>query len=160
MSISWFFLLELTRCSVLCKGSYITNAVDPARVWVGYDNSFNFIKSLTTKLKYFHCELPGCLLEVVDFVCTFNGEYYDIPLNMTSNNENRGNISCLGNLISKRFMFYVKSIKSIDYKWLKISSLTDSGTSVVVSWSYLECGGIIGISSLVLVKRLMTNKQR
>lgn len=59
---------------------------------------------MTAKLKDFHCEIPGSLLEVLDFVCTFNSEYDDFPLNKTSSNENGENRSCLGNLISMRFI--------------------------------------------------------
>lgn len=64
---------------------------------VAYGISIKLNNSLTAKLKDFHCEIPGCVLEVVDFVCTFNGEFADIPLNIISSNENEG---CLGNLIS------------------------------------------------------------
>lgn len=91
------------RCSVLCRGIFTTKAVDPARNCVGYDISFKLNKSLTAKLKDFHCEIPGCLLEVVEFVCTFNGEFADIPLNKTSSNENR---ECLGNLKFLNVLYY------------------------------------------------------
>lgn len=43
---------------------------------------------------------------------------------------------------------------------MNISSFTDSGTSIVVSLSCLYGGCLFGISSLVLVKRLRTHKQR
>lgn len=43
---------------------------------------------------------------------------------------------------------------------MNISSFTDSGTIIVVSLSCLYGGCLFGISSLVLVKRLRTNKQR
>lgn len=99
-----FFLLEPTRCLVLCKGTITTKAVDQARGCVGYDISFNLNESLTTKLKDFQCKIPNCSVEVVKFVCTFNSEYDDISLNITSSNENGGNRSCLGNLISKRLI--------------------------------------------------------
>lgn len=100
MLILWFFLLEPTQCSVLCRGNYVIKTVDPTRQCVGYAISFKLNKSLTAKFRDFHCKIPGCLLEVVDFVCPIYDQYAGIPLNKTSSNENGGNVSCLGNLLS------------------------------------------------------------
>lgn len=38
---------------------------------VGYNISFHFNKTLTTKLKDFPCHIPTCLIDEIDFYCTF-----------------------------------------------------------------------------------------
>lgn len=82
--ISRFFFLDPNRCSVLCKGTITTNVVANC---VAFDISFKLNKTLTSKLKYFSCKIPNCLLERVEFECTFNKEYTETYFNESSNNK-------------------------------------------------------------------------
>lgn len=73
------------RCSVLCKGTYINKILDPAlNNCSGYNISFKLNKTLTTKLADFRCGIKNCLVEVINYNCTFNRNYTRIALNKTS----------------------------------------------------------------------------
>lgn len=84
MSFLWFSLLESKSCSVLCKGNYTTKKNDPAANCVAYNISFKVNKTLKSMLKDFQCKIPNCILELIQFECTFNKEYTEIYSNKTS----------------------------------------------------------------------------
>lgn len=57
----------------------------------------------------FHCKIPGCILDVIEFECPFNRKYSGVYFNETSSKKedqhkpkdtNNGNGLCLGNKIS------------------------------------------------------------
>lgn len=150
----WIFLLELMWCLVLCRGIFIIKVLDLVRNCVGYDISFKFNKLLIVKLKDFYCEILGCLLEVVEFVCMFNGEFVDIFFNMILSNENR---ECFGNLKFLNVLYY-KYYKLFGFKWLNVLIFIDFGISIVINLSCLIGGSLIGISIFVLVKCLRIYK--
>lgn len=80
-----FFFLDPKRCSVLCKETITFKVV--ANYCVAFTISFKLNGTLTSQLKYFSCKIPNCLLEKVEFECTFNKGYTETYLNESSNNK-------------------------------------------------------------------------
>lgn len=60
---------------------------DPVNSCVGYNISFKLNKMLTTKLADFRCKISNCLLEVIEFECTFNKNYTGVPFNNASSSK-------------------------------------------------------------------------
>lgn len=86
-----YYILGLKDCSVLCKGIYTTKSTQPLEdqsyncVW--FNISFKLNETLTSKFADFRCGMQDCILDVIEFECTFNRNYTGIPLNNTPSNE-------------------------------------------------------------------------
>lgn len=90
-------------CTVWCKGKYTKHPT--GATCVGYDISFHVNKTLTTVLRDFLCHNQTCLINKIDFNCTFIEANIDFNLNKTSINEgdkrhpknnDDQNVSCIG----------------------------------------------------------------
>lgn len=99
-----FLCTDIKGCTVWCKGKYTTHPL--GATCVGYNISFHFNKTRTTKLKDFPCDIETCLIDEIDFDCTSIEANIDFNLNKTSINKedqshppNKGDKkgSCIGN---------------------------------------------------------------
>lgn len=58
------------RCSVHCKGRFTSsNELYDERHCVGFKIRFNLDNEYSTQLKGFPCNIPSCVLDVIDFEC-------------------------------------------------------------------------------------------
>nr|XP_022296209.1 uncharacterized protein LOC111105983 [Crassostrea virginica] len=78
------------RCSVLCKGLFITKTIlIHERHCVGFNITFNLDYKKSTKFRDFPCGISRCFLEVIDFEC------FNEPLR---NRDQGSGTGCTGNL--------------------------------------------------------------
>lgn len=89
----FFYFVGFRGCTVRCKAKYTNNnKFYGARHCVGYNMSFHINGSLTSKFKAFPCYITNCILELIEFECTFTEENSELEnLDKTEANKASGN---------------------------------------------------------------------
>lgn len=117
-----FYFVGFRGCTVRCKAKYTNNnKYYGVKHCVGYNMSFHINGNLTSKFKDFPCDITNCILELIEFECTFTEENSELenldrteankaPGNKTENinpkNTTAANGKCIGNfqlIIDKQF---------------------------------------------------------
>ena len=114
-------------CSVVCEGNITLNnkRYDELHC-VGFNIEFHLSVNLSTEIRDFPCYISNCILEVIDFECSFlrNVSYTDFneTLNLGDKTveEEKCTGKCIDNHLSKYFInannLYCATIQSSDIK--------------------------------------------
>ncbi|XP_078340452.1 uncharacterized protein LOC111105946 isoform X2 [Crassostrea virginica] len=121
-------------CSIVCEGHFTSkNKLYDENHCVAFNINFHLNDNLTSKMRDFPCNISKCILEVIDFNCSFSGN-----VSYTDFNE----IHSFGNTRDKE------------------DKCIEPAISVVLSLSCAVIGSFLGMGGLVVVQRLRKYKQR
>ena len=111
-------------------------------------------------MRAFPCNISKCILEVIDFNCSFSGnvsytDFNEIPSfgNKTDKEDN-----CIGKCVDHDF--FLMKIIYIVQKLRYIYLIVEPAISVVLSLSCSVVGGLLGMGGLIVVQRFRKYKQR
>lgn len=97
-----FILTGSDGCPIVCKGRYIIkNELYNSVHCVGYNITFHLNSTKITTLRDFPCEVPKCILDVLNFECMFSGNTTNTthlePIKTTSTEEpSEKSDTCIG----------------------------------------------------------------
>nr|XP_022296171.1 uncharacterized protein LOC111105953 [Crassostrea virginica] len=119
-------------CSVVCEGNFTSkNILYDETHCVGFNINFHLNDNISTKLRDFPCDIAKCILEVIDFECSF-------PRNVSYTDFN------------ETFSFGDKTDEE--------EKSTAPAISVVLSCAFV--GSLLGMGGLIVVQRCRKFKQR
>ena len=111
-------------------------------------------------MKAFPCNISKCILEVINFNCSFSGNvsYTDFIEILSFGNKTDKEDKCIGKYVDH--YFFLLKIIYIVQKLGYIYLVVEPAISVVLSLSCAVVGSFLGMGGLVVVQRLRKYKQR